>query len=447
MAINPHFKPFAQPSRYKVPYGGRGSGKSWAIAELFIEIARRTRTKMLCTRELQNSIDDSVKQILEDTIYRLGYQDEFVILKTRIIHKFTGTVFLFYGLKSNITKIKSLEGVGFVWVEEAENISKDSWEILIPTIRVEGSEIWVSFNPGNILDETYQRFIINTPKDCILLKCNYEHNPHFPEVLRKEMEEMKEKDYDLYLHIWEGEPIADSEHAFIKPSWISAAVDAHKKLNFDNAGSRRTGYDVADEGEDTNALTDFHGSIVEHVEEWKKGDTVFSAKKVYLHAESIGSEIIYDSIGVGAGAKGKFNELNANKNKIVTCSGFNAGGAVLNPMMEYERGTGKTNKDMFANLKAQAWWEVRTRFKNTYDAVHNGRVYPVDQLISLRSDIKLIDKLMAELSRPRVDYDNNGRVKVESKKDMAKRGIPSPNLADSLIMAVANVKPPMAGLV
>ncbi|THA08940.1 PBSX family phage terminase large subunit, partial [Rodentibacter pneumotropicus] len=119
----------------------------------------------------------------------------------------------------------------------------------------------------------------------------------------------------------------------------------------------------------------------------------------------------------------------------VNFTGFNAGGAVVNPEREYL--AGKTNGDMFANVKVQAWWAVRDRFYKTYRAVEFGDKYPVDELISLDGKLPNLEYLKAELSRPRVDYDNNGRVKVESKKDMKKRGIPSPNLADALIMCFA----------
>lgn len=160
---------------------------------------------------------DSVIQLIADTIQREGYLKEFEIQKAYIRHLATDSLFMFYGIKNNVTKIKSLESIDIAWVEEAEAVTKESWDILIPTIRKPGSEIWVSFNPKNILDDTYQRFVVNPPDDICLLTVNYTDNPHFPEVLRLEMEECKCKDYDLYLHIWEGEPVADSDLAIIKP--------------------------------------------------------------------------------------------------------------------------------------------------------------------------------------------------------------------------------------
>lgn len=358
--------------------------------------------------------------------------------RASIRHLVTGSEFMFYGIKNNPTKIKSLEGIDICWMEEAEAVSKESWEILIPTIRKPGSEIWVSYNPKNILDDTHQRFVISPPDDICLLTVNYTDNPWFPDVLRLEMEECKRKDYDLYLHIWEGEPVADSDMAIIKPSWIAAAVDAHKLLGFEPIGEKRVGFDVADEGEDSNAITLRHGSVAIDVCEWNKGDVIESSNKVNLYAEqNHADEIIYDSIGVGAGVKAQLGRI-----AKVNIQGFNAGGAVLMPESEYM--AGKKNKDMFSNIKAQAWWNVRDRFYKTWRCVEARKKdpncpieYSLDELISLSSSIPKLEYLKAELSRPWVDYDGNGRVKVESKKDMKKRGIPSPNMADSLIMAFA----------
>ncbi|PHM63970.1 terminase [Xenorhabdus stockiae] len=432
--INPVFRPFISPARYKIAYGGRGSGKSWSIARLLIEIARRGVYRFLCGRELQNSIEDSVLKLLEDTIYREGYQNEFEIQRKSIRHLITNSEFMFYGIKNNTTKIKSLEGIDICWMEEAEAVTKESWDILIPTIRKPNSEIWVSFNPKNILDDTYQRFIVEPQKDSIALKVNWSENPWFPEVLKQEMEECKIRDYDLYRHIWEGEPVADSVLAIIKPAWIEAAVDAHIKLGFEATGRKSVGFDVADDGEDANATVLRHGSVALEVDEWRGQDVIYSADKAYDYAFRNGVDtVIFDSIGVGAGVKAQFNR----KDQRVRTVGFNAGASVENPDSQYM--PGKTNKDMFANLKAQQWMIVANRFYNTWRAVEHGDKFPVDQLISLSKEMKDLAYLKAELSRPQIDYDNNGRVKVESKKDMKKRGIPSPNKADAFIMAFATV--------
>lgn len=430
------FAPLKKPARFKVLSGGRGSGKSWAIARIFVEISRHGEFRFLCCREFQGSIADSVIQLISDTIDRQGYTNEFEVQRQYIRHLKTNSLFMFYGLKNNISKIKSLEGVSFVWCEEAEAITADSWDVLIPTIRREESEIWISFNPKNILDATYQRFVVDPPTDCINIKANYCDNPHFPEVLRREMEECKKRDYDLYLHIWEGEPVADSEFAIIKPKWIQAAVDAHKKLNFSTTGAKIMGFDVADEGEDASATVTRHGSVVTHVSEWsQKGDIIFSSDHAYkLAIEQEVTKLIYDSVGMGAGVKAHLNR----KQGRIQCVGFNAGGAVVKPEQKY---FDRKNKDFFRNIKAQMWWQVRDRFYNTWRAIEHGDVYPEDQLISLDSELigKELEYLKAELSRPMIVYDDNGKVGVESKKDMKKRGIPSPNKADAFVMSFANI--------
>lgn len=434
---NPYFKPLIRKARYKVLYGGRGSGKSYFLAELAVEVSRRIGTVILCTREFQGSLGDSVYQLLIETIDRLGYADEFDILKSTITHKGTGAKFVFYGIKNNVTKIKSIQGVGVCWVEEAEAVTKNSWDVLIPSIRGDkNAEIWISFNPKNILDDTYQRFIVHPPKDSIVLKANYDINPHFADTpLLADMLECKERDEDLYRHIWLGEPVADSELAIIKPSWIEAAIDAHEKLGFSAAGRRILGFDVADEGDDANATVLRHGSVVTDMQQWRGQDVIYSADKVYLYAQEQNIDrIVYDNIGVGAGVKAQFRR----KNGKVQTLGFNAGGAVYKPDAKYT--DDKRNRDMFANIKAQAWWMVRDRFYKTWRAVHHGDNYPEDQLISLSGSLHELDYLTAELSRPQVDYDQNGRVKAESKKDMKKRGIPSPNRADALVMAFAPVQ-------
>lgn len=421
--------------RFIIFYGGRGSGKSFSIARALVLRAYTQPIRVLCCREIQKSISDSVIQMLADQIEMLGLQAFFDVQKTQIIGQ-NGSRFTFAGLKTNITSIKSMTGINVVWVEEGENVSKESWDVLIPTIREDGSQIIVSFNPKNILDDTYQRFVIHPPERCKSVLVNWQDNPYFPKELLEDLEQMRERDYELYRHVYEGEPVADSDLAIIKPVWIESAVDAHKRLNFAASGRKIVGFDVADDGADANAICFAHGSVVLGLEEWRGEDVIKSALRTHSKAvEWQADEIVFDSIGVGAGVKAKYREIETNQ---INCIGFNAGAAVFNPDSFYTQG--KKNGDMFANIKAQAWWQLRDRFYKTYRAIKYGDVYPVDEMISLSSDIPDLDYLKAELSRPRVDYDNNGKVRVESKKDMRKRGIPSPNKADALVMCFAPIR-------
>lgn len=192
-----------QPKRYKVAYGGRGGAKSWGFARALLLLASMNPIRILCCREIQKSIKDSVHKLLKDQIPALGLDHFFVVTETSI-KGLNGSEFFFAGLAHNATHIKSFEGVDIAWVEEAHLVSKSSWEILIPTIRKEKSEIWITFNPELSEDETYKRFVLSPPYDSIVVKLNHSDNPFFPEVLRKEMEELKSRDPDAWLNIWEG---------------------------------------------------------------------------------------------------------------------------------------------------------------------------------------------------------------------------------------------------
>ena len=211
--ITEQFEPFLEPRRYKVAYGGRGSGKSWSVAQLLIMRAYKEKTRVLCAREIQKSINDSVLQLLADTIERMGLSPFFEVQTTQILGR-NGSRFIFAGLKSNVTKIKSMEGIQVVFLEEAEKISTKSWQTLIPTIRAPKSEIWTIFNPSDELDPTYQMFVLNPPPDSYVVKVNWSDNPWFPEVLNKERLHLQKLDKDLYEHIWEGECLANQKGAY-----------------------------------------------------------------------------------------------------------------------------------------------------------------------------------------------------------------------------------------
>ena len=213
LQLTKEFTPFLEPKRYKCVFGGRGSGKSFSIAQLLVLKAFKEPTRILCAREIQRSISDSVLQLLGDTVTRLGLNDFFDVQKSQIIGK-NGSRFLFLGLSNNISKVKSYEGLDVCWVEEAESVSYTSWETLIPTVRKKGSEIWVSFNPNDEMDDTYQRFVVNPPPDAYVKKVNYNQNPWFPEELEKERLYLKEKNEDLYNHVWEGEVLSNRDGAY-----------------------------------------------------------------------------------------------------------------------------------------------------------------------------------------------------------------------------------------
>jgi phage terminase large subunit len=192
-----------KPSRYKVTYGGRGGSKSWGIARALLIKGAKEPLRILCAREFMTSMRDSVHKLLCDQIESLGLSSFYEITQASIKGR-NGTEFSFVGLKNNVANVKSYEGVDICWAEEAQTVSRLSWNVLIPTIRKEKSEIWVSFNPELETDETYQRFVANPPQDAIVIKINWYDNPWFPETLRQEKDALKDRDIEAYNQVWEG---------------------------------------------------------------------------------------------------------------------------------------------------------------------------------------------------------------------------------------------------
>lgn len=192
-----------EPARYKVAWGGRGAAKSWNFGRALLLQGGQRPLRILCARETQKSIADSVHQLLKSQIIELGL-DKFYEVEKASIYAKNGTEFIFSGLKHNVDNLKSIEACDICWVEEAQSVSKSSWETLIPTIRKENSEIWVSFNPDLETDETYRKFVTSPPPGAIVKRLTFRDNPWFPEVLRREMEHLRETDYDAYMHVWEG---------------------------------------------------------------------------------------------------------------------------------------------------------------------------------------------------------------------------------------------------
>jgi phage terminase large subunit len=198
-----------KPRRHKVLYGGRAAGRSWGCARALLLLGANRAVRVLCARELQNSIADSVHKLLGDQVVNLGLEHIYEIQASKIVSR-PGAVpggqtsFSFEGIKNNVTKIKSYEGIDYCWVEEANKVSATSWEVLLPTVRKEDSEIWMTFNPELETDYTYQRFVKNPSEDSYVIKMTWRDNPWVPAVMLREMEDLKKRDYDTYLNVWEG---------------------------------------------------------------------------------------------------------------------------------------------------------------------------------------------------------------------------------------------------
>jgi len=439
-------KPLFTPKRYKTFFGGRGGAKSWGFAQALLVIGAQKKTRILCTRELQGSIRESVHKLLSDTITRMGL-DSFYDVTVATIKGRNGTSIIFEGLKNNTTKIKSMEGIDIVWCEEAEAITEYSWDLLIPTIRKPNSEIWISFNPADEMDSTYSTFV--TPYlDSILAtgqyeddsryvaKIGWEDNPWFPDELMAEMESCKRLNYRKWQHIWDGQPNCDYEDSIIQPEWVDAAVDAHKTLGWKPRGLKVIGFDVADGGQDAKASAYRHGSLVYEVKSWLDGDMELATQRVYEDAvEHDVNTIVYDNIGVGAGVKIKFRALN-NHADVLMIEGFS--GSEMPSTKKYKGD--RVSQDVFRNARAERIWNLRDRFEATYKAVVDGEYSDPELLISLDSKMPELKMLKSELTRiqRKRGYSNSGLIQIESKDDMKRRGLKSPNLFDALFMCFAN---------
>ena len=199
------FEGLLEPHSIKAFYGGRGGGKSTSFALALLAIGMKEKKRILCTREVQGSIRDSVHRLLSTCVENYGLEKHYTIYRDSIRGK-NGTEFIFHGLKHDPQQIKSLEGIDITWAEECQTIPSISWRILTPTVlRKKNSELWLSLNPNLETDPTYQQFIVNQRHDQLTVKVNWDENPYFTDELRAEMEYQKELDYEDYLHIWEGE--------------------------------------------------------------------------------------------------------------------------------------------------------------------------------------------------------------------------------------------------
>jgi len=210
------FDPPLGGARYRVAYGGRGSGKSHSIAQALVILAYMQPLRILCCREIQKSIKDSVKRLLDDKIAATGLEHFYQSTDTEI-RGANGSLFLFAGLRTNPDSVKSTEGIDIAWVEEAQTVSQSSLEVLTPTIRKPTSEIWFSYNPRYVNDPVDKMFRAGDPPPrTIIHRVNWDANPWFPEVLREEMEWDRKRDPDKYSHVWMGEYRRDSEARVFK---------------------------------------------------------------------------------------------------------------------------------------------------------------------------------------------------------------------------------------
>lgn len=445
---------------YFVPYGGRGSAKTWTFADAVVVEATLRPVRVLVTRELQNSIEESIKAEIEAAIINRGVEHFFQVLKTEINGR-NGSHFLFKGLKNNIRNIKSIANVDIVLCEEAENVSPDSWTKLLPSIRPKQKEyrngepiVIVIFNPDDELDETYQRFVENPPSVCLSKLINWRDNKYFTANLERQRQDcLRLRPKKEYLNVWEGQPKGAGPDVIIELEWIKAAKFAsrHPEWPLVDDPLKRVGYDPAGQGRDSHAVTIKDGNIINYIDEWLISDDLREATKRALGAAFKGNADVFsfdECGGFGDGVsvfisdeiikyKAEYAEEHNKQPKKLEIHPFDAGSAVVDPDEEIP-GTSKTWGEQYSNAKAQSHAITAQLLYNTFRFIILGeRDMFADDLLSLDiDDEEEFRKLARELKTPIwVKSNTNSKRKVESKKDMEKRtGLPSPNKADSVHM-------------
>lgn len=407
LSITKKLQVFAtQKARYKIAYGGRSSGKSWGVARLLLIKAATSKLRILCTREIQNSIKESVYRLLKDQIELLKLTD-WEITNDAIKNTETGSEFIFKGLYSNIEKIKSLEGIDICWVEEAETMSEASWQILDPTIRKEGSEIWVTFNPRFEEDTVYYRFILNPPPpNSIIVKIDYTDNKHVSKEIIDQVEHMKKMDYGNYRHIWLGEcrKIGDN-----KVFSMAEIQDAFKRQDTDDYGETIWGLDVAGFGDDRCVLAIRHGHYIPTIMTWQNLRTTELTDIIhtlYNQAERKPDAIFVDAIGIGEGVSHQLGERGL-------------------PAISAKASNSPSNAQHL-NKRAEMYFTLKEHLR----------------FIRLKEDMDL----MKELLTIEYVYNSAGKTQLISKDIIKKNYGKSPDLADAVALTYYDIIYKMASV-
>ena len=387
--LNPKIK-----KRYKGLKGGRASSKSWTVAAALVGISCTYRTFIVSAREIQKSIKESAQKLIVDTINRYGLQSQFEITNTEIRNVRTGSRFIFIGVKSNPEAIKSLEGCDICWLEEASNISEESWEILIPTIRKKGSQIWATYNPQLPTDPVEKIFNPDIEPDAVWNHINYLENIHCSSDIIKHAEKMKLEDPAKYEWIYLGGYRPQGEMKWIGLSEVMPCfgrimpLDTSKML----VGGLDLGY-----AKDRSVLTLRQGNIIREVFVWKNADPVELSDEVI----GIVNKYKVEKMGIDALGPG------AHMVSVLTK-------ALPNRIVPVKYSEAARNDKEYTNLRSEAWGKIKEWLQE--GCIPEGR----DQ------------EWITDLCNISYGYDNQGRYALQSKKLMISKGLPSTDMADSL---------------
>ena len=439
----------------KVAVGGRGSGKSIGIGDSLTFKMDTEGADIYCLREFQDSVSDSVHRVFKDSIQKRLNLEGWTILENKIIAP-NGAGTVYKGANRNPDSMQSAQGYKYSWFEEAHRASQDSLDKLLPTIiRNPGAECWFSANPQSSADPFSQRFIVPYQEQLerdgyyeddlhLIVVVNWRDNPWWND----EQETLRAWDYEnldraKYDWIWEGKFNDSVDKAIIKAEWFDAAIDAHKG-RWKPRGQKIVTHDPSDSG-DARALVVRHGNVILAAEENTKDDVNDACDWALDRAIDEKSDVFrWDYDGLGLSLKRQVKE--SLEGKRVMWDMFSGGddpedkNSIYEPVEGGTRYQNKTNGDIFRNKRAQCYWKLRDRFYLTYRAiVHNDREIPVENLISISSDIKCLQKMRAEVCRIPLKNTGTGIIQIMSKEEMlSKHKIKSPNIADSLMMSEAN---------
>ena len=429
--------------RYRIAVGGRGSGKSVTVATICILEAIQGK-RILCCREFQNSIAESVHSLVASLIEDMGVQG-FTVTRDRIQHS-SGGEFIFRGLSRNIESVKSLFGVNVVWLEEAQTISEESLRILTPTIREAGSYFIMCANPRSQADPFTETFLkgrdahLRTGDGVFedelhtILMVNYDRNPFFPAEL--DLERRRDKKTltpAMYDHVWNGFTLDEVDNSLISADWFDAALEIGDRIKYRNSGAKVCGHDISDTGKDAKAVVVRHGARVldmglKHDGTASEGlDWAIDFVDRY-HCDSF----VYDQDGVGLGLAREVERSMGGRNINIT--GFRGGQQPENPQSMFDGH--RRNADAFFNRRSQAYWGLRERFWKTYQA-QDGEYIDPDELIFIDPEHKLVSQLRSELCRLPLKPHSGGKIQLMPKTEMKKPplSLPSPDLADAMAYA------------
>lgn len=427
------------------------------IADILLMRVMTEGIKVSAMRELMNSISDSCHSLFSMEIERLGLEG-FDIQSTAIYHKDGGEI-QYKGLSRNPEAIKSMAGFDVFWLEESSTLSKRSLDLVIPTLRDEGSELWASFNPNSSADPVSQEFIIPFQHELMkdgayfdelytIIKCNYDDNPFFPETLellrRKHKETKSLAEYD---HIWNGAFMDEIANSVIKPEWFDACVDAHKiprlEKAFEPHGAKIASHDPSDTGNDAKGYSLRHGSILRKVMAKDDGEVDEGCDWATGQAINDGADwFVWDGDGLGGGLKRQVSDAFAGT-KIqyhmfrgsLSGKGQDHAEEIYMPLNDDKDAQPKTYAETFKNNRSQYTITFADRCYNTYRCVVREEYVDPDDMISFDSEgIPEMQRFRSEVCRIPRKPNGTGLIQIMSKQDMKLLGIESPNMFDSVMM-------------